>query len=559
MANITGSHLSEVLIGTAFKDEIFGLGGDDTIFANEGNDLVYGGSGNDFILGGSGNDTLHGEDGDDSIRGDDQFRGGAGEDTLLGGNGDDWIDGGAAADWMQGDAGNDTADYATSNGFVWVTLNTGMGFFNDAEGDRLFNIENLRGSHFDDYLQGDGGANLLEGLSGNDNLEGLGGDDTILGGEGNDRILGGAGHDDIYGDAGDDKLFGDEGDDWLAPGLGNATVDGGEGIDTLDLRVFDDFGGWTVDLADGSATRLKASLITYDPPGEQPDAIDRIETDSVFLQEFFGETGLWPFPNRNAAPDEGLWPFPDQPEGEAETGKDGFEFVVTDEITEAFMGNGQMAFSDTGLPFDPWFEDKPELFEPDLGTGPYAPQDYTWDMKIEGIENIVGSHGDDVLRANDLDNEIYGGLGDDVIEGRGGNDMLIDQWGDNTMNGGDGEDWLIAPGGDLRTEMTGGAEADHFVFIRLDHFSTVLGSRGAITDFEQGDTIYLEDTTVPGPLEFIGAAAFDGSAPQARVTQTGNTALVEVDRAGYGQTDWWIEVTLQDPAHTLSAADFVMI
>ena len=45
--------------------------------------------------------------------------------------------------------------------------------------DALFNIENLRGSAFNDTLTGDGSNNVLEGGPGNDTLNGNGGIDTV--------------------------------------------------------------------------------------------------------------------------------------------------------------------------------------------------------------------------------------------------------------------------------------------------------------------------------------------------------------------------------------------
>ena len=44
-----------------------------------------------------------------------------------------------------------------------------------AEGDTLFNIEDLYGSNYADVLWGDDGANLFFGFDGNDELVGRGG------------------------------------------------------------------------------------------------------------------------------------------------------------------------------------------------------------------------------------------------------------------------------------------------------------------------------------------------------------------------------------------------
>ena len=46
--------------------------------------------------------------------------------------------------------------------------------------DNLMNIENVKGSHGDDEIDGDDNANLLKGLDGADKINGNGGDDTII-------------------------------------------------------------------------------------------------------------------------------------------------------------------------------------------------------------------------------------------------------------------------------------------------------------------------------------------------------------------------------------------
>ena len=42
------------------------------------------------------------------------------------------------------------------------------------------NIENVKGTHGDDTIDGDDNANLLKGLDGADKINGNGGDDTII-------------------------------------------------------------------------------------------------------------------------------------------------------------------------------------------------------------------------------------------------------------------------------------------------------------------------------------------------------------------------------------------
>ncbi|MES0885440.1 hypothetical protein ABLQ08_32580, partial [Roseibium sp. SCPC14] len=54
--------------------------------------------------------------------------------------------------------------------------------------DSFTSIENVTGSGFNDWLSGDGNANVLTGGNGNDILLGQGGADTLIGGDGDDNL-----------------------------------------------------------------------------------------------------------------------------------------------------------------------------------------------------------------------------------------------------------------------------------------------------------------------------------------------------------------------------------
>lgn len=177
MANIKGGAKNDILNGTAFADRMQGLGGHDIL------------------------------------------RGYGGNDQLDGGNGDDRLIGGAGSDTLDGGGGVDTADYSDRTTRVEVTFSSptqnsygsGTAREYDAAGnlvgtDTLTGIENVTGGSGNDYIWGDGAANVLQGGAG---------DDEIVGYSGNDRIEGGAG------------------DDLLDGGWDQDIIDGGEGIDTF--------------------------------------------------------------------------------------------------------------------------------------------------------------------------------------------------------------------------------------------------------------------------------------------------------------------------------------
>lgn len=135
-------------------------------------------------------------------------------DEILHGSSDaDNIEGGAGADTINGGDGEDLADYSNSNVGVTVALNGPVdadGYAvghkgGHAVGDRLKNIENLRGSRFDDELTGDDNPNHLIGGDSNDTLFGVAGyGNWLQGGAGDDILDGGDGNDTLYGGEGAD-------------------------------------------------------------------------------------------------------------------------------------------------------------------------------------------------------------------------------------------------------------------------------------------------------------------------------------------------------------------
>ncbi|MEQ1718070.1 MAG: M10 family metallopeptidase C-terminal domain-containing protein [Hyphomicrobium sp.] len=187
----------------------------------EGNDTVYqsfNGYG-EFYLG-NGNDTFVSE-GDGWTYGN-YVDAGAGNDVLafdtqhstyLGGEGTDTFISTSFSNRMNGGNGIDLVSYeATDNGVKIDLLNDVAGDFGDFTLDeRIFNIENARGSNFNDAIAGDNFNNILEGIGGNDTLWGQGGNDVLRGGAGNDALAAGLGNDRIVGQAGIDDMWGEAG------------------------------------------------------------------------------------------------------------------------------------------------------------------------------------------------------------------------------------------------------------------------------------------------------------------------------------------------------------
>jgi Ca2+-binding RTX toxin-like protein len=257
--DLAGSSYNDVLIGNGGANGLHGLDGDDRLMGGAGADRLTGGAGIDTadysdspagvsvnlvagrgfggtaegdtlqtiedLLGSPYGDTLIGNDAANYFHaggGDDVLKGGGGADWLEGVGGNDTLKGGGGADTLIGGVGIDTASYDGSGAGVFVSLNDGIAAYGDAEGDRLYNIENLSGSINADDLWGDHGANVLNGMVGDDSLKGFGGADTLVGHDGNDRLDGGSGADLLRGDLGADRFVWSSIDD---TGLTAATAD----------------------------------------------------------------------------------------------------------------------------------------------------------------------------------------------------------------------------------------------------------------------------------------------------------------------------------------------
>ncbi|MDQ3940732.1 MAG: hypothetical protein M3238_05210, partial [Actinomycetota bacterium] len=291
----------------------------------------------------------------------------------------------------------------------------------------------VRGSSFNDVINGTAGSDWLWGEGGHDRISGLHGDDLVGGDAGDDFLQGGPGYDfvdyyyatgpvdvslvlrDSYGD-GVDRLSGFQGivgseyDDILVGNSdhnsfqalgGNDTVTGGGGLD------------WMV-FADGP---VRADLGTGTARGEGRDRFSEIEAlagsdeDDILV----GSDG-------NDALDG--WGGND-----VLNGKEGDDYLIGDEGDDRIDG-GAGSY------------DLVEFFAAasitaDLRAGTASGEGAD---ELVGIEGLAGSVLGDVLIGNDSANFLFGNGGDDRIEGGGGDDMLDAGEGIDALIGGDGSD-----------------------------------------------------------------------------------------------------------------------
>lgn len=441
-SDVSGGDGNDTLVGGAGRDNLRGDAGDDTLTGSDGDDTLRGGAGNDTLDGGKGADILDGGDGIDSVdysrsnrdvmvgvsvilsdaafhgsggdaEGDtfisvenvtgtdfsDDIRasgalfnvfleGGRGNDILIGGKGSDLLLGGEGADHLNGNEGEDGTTYITSWGSVYVDLERVIQYGGDAQGDRLFNMEDVQGSVYGDTISGNSGNNVIDGSNGNDVLEGRGGQDTVTGGFGDDLIFGGA-----------------DGD----------TLDGGPGTDTLSYEKV------------GVAVTVDLGR-TQDISGGTPVFVAGSSPDKIVMAT----------PNANGSP-RGYSSFTnligsnlgdtltgDVADNRIE-GRDGNDVIHGDSGWDILVGGFGADQIDGGEGFDwVYYNDSPVGVTVDLvfgGFGGTAQGD-----SFANVENILGSGYADVLNGTDGDNiidpNISGREAFERVDGRLGTDIL---------------------------------------------------------------------------------------------------------------------------------------
>jgi len=560
-----GADGKDQLFGGKGDDELFGEAGNDVINGGDGNDEMIGGAGTDTLIGGKGDDNYVLEAGDqvdaivetahggtdtvdvlfatqtaymlgsnledlvlgglaslgtgnsldnhiqgfeqdvnyrlDGGAGDDTLIGNAGTDTLLGNAGNDVLVGGAGADKLDGGKGTDTADYSDSDAGVTIDLGAGTAQGGDAEGDKLSNIENLKGSDFNDILTGDAGRNFLDGGGGNDILAGGAGDDVYVTGggavineaanEGHDTVLssaltftlganvedlvlqnnaiegignelnnaitgtvadnhlaGMAGNDVLIGNGGDDTLDGGAGNDHLSGGAGNDTLSGGDGVDVLAGGAGDD----TYILNTGDAAD---KLIETLNGGHDVVALHFVTDKAFVLGANFEELDLFDqasLGSGNAGAntlhgfnDAVAYHLDGQGGNDTLLGAGGNDVLAGGTGNDVLDGGGGSDRMAGGMGNDNYFVD---LLDDVVVEGKNAGIDtihasISFDLSAHGanVENLtLTGNGDLNGTGNALNNVIVGNSGDNVLSGNAGNDVLEGGGGADTMDGGAGKD-----------------------------------------------------------------------------------------------------------------------
>jgi Ca2+-binding RTX toxin-like protein len=209
---VAGTNRNDIFVGNEFANTFRPFAGNDTADGGGGfNEISYG---NDTALlrvivdlsavENQGRKFYAGEEGAeienfDQITNFQSIRGSHGNDVLIGNDDDNRFRGLEGADEINGGDGINLADYsmdAQHGGSQGIIANLTDGTIIDGfdDTDTVTNIQNVRGTQFNDVINGDNADNYLDGNDGNDVLNGGGGNDTIRGGRGDDTIDGGTGN-----------------------------------------------------------------------------------------------------------------------------------------------------------------------------------------------------------------------------------------------------------------------------------------------------------------------------------------------------------------------------
>lgn len=458
--HVLGTAGDDVITGDAQGNSLVGGGGDDTLDGRAGSDTLFAGAGDDSIIGGEGpndSDLLDYSDDSDGVTvifdgtesgvvtgtstGRDTFRQierlalsnhddavNAFADTvgvdidLL--DGDDFIRPGQGQDIMDGGAGVDEIGYFDSPSAVTLNLLTGTGTGGSAQGDSFIRFESFQLTEFDDTFLG--------GLA-------LPGGGLIAPGTPGVTVDGGEGDDDIQGSAAEDTLLGGIGDDTIEGGTGADSMSGGFGVDTLayifsaaGVNVNLDTGALSGGDADGDdITDPSNGLIDFENliGSSQGDTL----TGSIGINEIFGGDGADSIDGGGS--------------GDALFGGLGGDTInggSGDDTINGGVGGDQINGGSGRDTAD--YSDSPDRVFVLLGQIATS-GDATGDQ-LSSIEAVVGSDFSDLLRGDDLFNDLFGGLGGDYLQGGDGDDRLFGGDDNDVLEGGAGADLLDGGDGD---------------------------------------------------------------------------------------------------------------
>ncbi len=464
------------------------------LFGGAGNDTLTGSGEGDDIFGGAGSDTLHGGDGLDLLYG------GGGDDVIDLGGGDDFADAGAGNDSVTGDIGDETVFGGSGNDYLNLGNGDNIGYGDDGDDTLIGGAGNdtLTGGGGNDQITLGNGVNVGSGGLGNDTIYGGSGIDTIGGGDGNDLIFMGLGDDSVTGGAGNDILkVGYNGSSSFASGQTAGSLDGGSGIDTIQLFANNDFSAVAISnietlvFSASSAATFTSSQVTN---------LSSIDFGAVTASLTVGLTSGANFDAASLSLSN---------------------FTSGTDTLSYLGGAGNEALT--------------------LGSTNNT-------VSVTDVETITGGSGTDIITLGSGDQTIAASNIETLIGGAGNDTITITGSTGAVLTGGNGHDTL-----------TGGSGSDVFRYTSASQSTSTLTD--IITNFEAttvSEVLFL-DGLLTGTFGFLGseAVAFTGAAggnnTEARFNNT--SKLLEIDVDGNGTSD--MDITLQGVSlGDLSSADF---
>ena len=298
--------------------------------------------------------------------------------------------------------------YVQANAGVIVDLNVeGQQTFG-AGYDSLIDIEQVRGSGFDDWLAGTDGINELHGMNGDDIMFGRSQNDSLNGGNGDDIIDGGNGNDHINGSFGNDTAS-------YLTALQGVTVD-------LAIEGWQYTSSWSEWDNLVSIENLIGTFYDDTLRGDNSDNILNAGAGNDLIEARGGDDILI----------VGLDTDSDTYDGGSGTDLLRFDLMTSDLTIDLLAAANHAVGADIGV------------------------------NQLYNIENITSGAGDDTVFGNHSANILAGDDGADVLRGFGGADMLLGGEGNDSLRGDGGADTL--DGGAGNDTLRGNGGGDTFVF-----------------------------------------------------------------------------------------------
>ncbi len=156
------------------------------------------------------------------------------------------------------------------------------------------------------------------------------------------------------------------------------------------------------------------------------------------------------------------------------------------------------------------------------------------------VSDIQGTDGDDVICANDSDNEIRAKGGDDIVYGGAGNDKMIGGDGDDTLDGEAGNDHFYIWKQAGANKWIGG-EGKYVIYFRYENHENIISTHYLTAGFY---TATAEQTMNDAITLNLSLGSFDGSS----LSDTGTFTFEGIEDVYAGMGDDTITGNDQDNA-----------